>query len=219
VALPQESEIAPVTSTTRERNCEMLYLFVATYGTIFVSELIGDKNIYTISSLAMRFPAFQVLCGFTAAFAVKAATAVLLGQVISELPASLVTVVSTATFFLTALIIWFKRSGDAPVEPQHKTHFSKAVLIAFAAILFSEWGDVGQIMAANLTARYHAPLLVWIGTTLALITKGVLAMAIGFGLRRRVPLHILRPVSAILCLILGLISAADSILASHAPRP
>lgn len=193
----------------------MFYLFLATFGTIFVSELIGDKNIYTISSLAMRFPAFQVLCGLTAAFSIKAAAAVLLGQVISELPVSLVTVVSTATFFLTALIIWFKRSGDAHAEPESKTHFSKAILIAFGAILFSEWGDVGQIMAANLTARYHAPMLVWIGATLALITKGVLAMVIGSGLRRRVPLHILRPVSAILCVILGVISAADSILASR----
>jgi len=189
----------------------MLYLLIATFGTIFVSELIGDKNIYTISSLAMRFPAFQVLCGLSVAFGIKMAVAVLLGQVIAELPAYLVGIASTVTFFLTAVMIWFKRTGKAAAETEPKPRFVKAALIAFAAILFTEWGDIGQIMAATLTARYQAPFIVWFGATLALITKAVLAIAIGFSLRQRIPLEIVRHVSAILCVILGVISAIGSI--------
>ena len=189
----------------------MLYLFFVAYGTIFVSELIGDKNIYTISSLATRFGPFQVFCGFTAAFAIKTLVAILLGSVIAELPTSVVATTSTITFFLTALVIWFKRSNNLAREREYKSHWPKAILVPFAAILFSEWGDIGQIMAATLTARYQAPVVIFLAGTLALATKGVLALAVGLSLRRRVPISILRPVSASLCVILGIISAVGPI--------
>ena len=192
----------------------MLYLFLVTYGTIFVAELIGDKNIYTISSLAMRFRPFQVFCGFTAAFAIKTLMAILLGSMIAELPTSLVATTSTLTFFLTALVIWFKRSSNVSTEHEYKGRLPKAILVPFSAILFSEWGDIGQIMAATLTARYQAPFVVFLGGTLALVTKGVLALVIGSSLRRRVPISILRPVSAILCVILGVMSAISPIFSS-----
>ena len=192
----------------------MFYLFLVTYGTIFVAELIGDKNIYTISSLATRFRPSQVFCGFTIAFAIKTLVAILLGSVIAELPTSLVATTSTVTFFPTALVIWFKRSSNTPAEREYQSHLPKALLVPFAAILFSEWGDIGQIMAATLTARYQAPLVVFLGATLALVTKGVLALIIGFSLRRRVPISVLRPVSAILCVIMGIMSAVSPILTS-----
>jgi len=120
----------------------MLYLFFVTFGTIFVAELIGDKNIYTISSLATRFRPSQVFCGFTVAFAIKTLIAILLGSVIAELPTSLVATTSTVTFFLTALMIWFKRSNNAPADREYESHSPKALLVPFASILFSEWGDI-----------------------------------------------------------------------------
>jgi putative Ca2+/H+ antiporter (TMEM165/GDT1 family) len=158
----------------------------------------------------MRYRPLQVFCGFLAAVSIKMLVAVLVGQAIAELPRSVVTIASTLTFFLTALVIWFKKSDDAPKEQPHSSR--KAMLIAFVAILFSEWGDMGQIMAATLTARFGAPFLVWIGATLALATKGLLGLAIGYGLRQRVPLHVLRYASVSLCLIMGVISAIDPIL-------
>ena len=189
----------------------MLSIFFVAYGTIFVSELIGDKNVYTISSLATRFGPFPVFCGFTAAFAIKTLVAVLLGSVIAELPTSVVATVSAVTFFLTALMIWFQRDNDLAMEREEKSHWPKAILVPFAAIVFSEWGDIGQIMAATLTARYQAPVVIFLAGTLALATKGVLALAVGVSLRRRVPISILRPVSATLCVILGVISAVGPI--------
>jgi putative Ca2+/H+ antiporter (TMEM165/GDT1 family) len=185
----------------------MFYLLLATYGTIFLSELLGDKSIYTISSLTVRFRALYVFYGFTVAFMLKMFAAVLLGQVIAQLPKSLVAFTSTTTFLVTALVIWFRKEDDGPVHSDKDTHFAKAALITFAAVFFSEWGDIGQVMAATLTARYQLPLVVWLGATLALITKGLLALALGRGLRKRIPLHILRPVSAGLCVVMGAVSA------------
>ena len=187
----------------------MLYILLAIYGTILLAELIGDKSIYTISSLAMRFRPPAVFCGFTAAFMIKMLVAVLLGRAIAELPSSLVAIASTATFFLTALVIWLKKTDDKPIEREPEKYFSRAALITCAAILFSEWADVGQIMAATLTARYRMPLLVWIGATAALVTKGLLALVLGRGLRKRIPVRMLRPISASLCLLMGVVSAIE----------
>jgi putative Ca2+/H+ antiporter (TMEM165/GDT1 family) len=189
----------------------MFYLLLATYGTVFLCEWLGDKNLYTITSLTMRFRPLYVFCGFTAAYMIKMGVAVLVGQSITELPTSLLTITSTLTFFITALVIWFRRGDDQPAHSTPNRNFSRVSLVAFAAILFSEWGDVGQIMAATLTVRYRLPLIVWLGATLALVTKGIMALAIGRGLRNRIPFSVLRPVCASLCVVMGIVSAVQPI--------
>lgn len=190
----------------------MFYLLLLTYGTVLVSELVGDKSIYTISSLATRFRPLYVFCGLAVAFMLKMLAAVLLGQVIATLPASLVGAVSAVTFFATALVIWRKKGDAASTHNEGERYYPRAALITFAAIFFSEWGDVGQITAATLTARYQMPLVVWLGASSAMLTKGLLAITLGRGLRRHIPGHVLRPVSAGLCLLMGVVSAVVTIL-------
>jgi putative Ca2+/H+ antiporter (TMEM165/GDT1 family) len=185
----------------------MFYLFLTSYSAILISELVGDKSLYTISSLATRFRFLPVFCGFTGAFMMKMLIAVMLGSVITKLPSVFVAIVSTATFFLTAVVIWFKKSEAGPVP--RKDFFSKAMLITFAAIFFSEWADLGQIMAATLTARYGLPVVIWTGATLALVTKGLLALVLGYGLRKYIPVSVLRIVSVAVCVTLGILSAVS----------
>jgi putative Ca2+/H+ antiporter (TMEM165/GDT1 family) len=183
-----------------------LSLLLATYGTIFLAELVGDKNLYTISSLTVRFQMMPVMCGIALAFSGKMLAAVLLGRAIAELPSALVTGMSAATFFATGLIIWMKRPEGEPRKEEGAQRWSRAVPVAFAAIFFSEWGDVGQIATATLAARYHAPLMVWLGATLALMTKGVLALTLGAGLCKRLPRNVLRYGALGLCLMMGILS-------------
>jgi len=197
----------------------MLYILLVTYGTVLLCEWLGDKNLYTITSLTMRFRPLYVFCGFTAAYMIKMGVAVLAGEVLAQLPTLLLTVMSTVTFFVAALVIWFRRSDErgATARSEQGARFSKVSLLAFGTILFSEWGDVGQIMAATLTVRYHLPLIVWLGATLALITKGLLALVIGRGLRNRIPDSVLRPVCASLCVVMGIVSALQPLLGGDGP--
>jgi putative Ca2+/H+ antiporter (TMEM165/GDT1 family) len=190
----------------------MLYLLLVTYSTVLVAELVGDKSVYTISSLATRFRPLYVFCGLAVAFMLKMLVAVLLGQVIATLPASLVGAVSAVTFFVTALVIWSKKGEAASTRAEGDRPYTGGALISFAAVFFSEWGDVGQITAATLTARYQMPLIVWLGATAALLTKGLLAVTLGRGLRRHIPGRVLRPVSAALCLLMGVVSAVATML-------
>jgi Ca2+/H+ antiporter, TMEM165/GDT1 family len=191
--------------TRHEEVPEMLYLFAATYATVFVSELIGDKNIYTISSLAMRFRPVPVLCGLSAAFAVKMFAAILFGSLIAGLPETTLNLISALVFFCSATVVGLKQTAQ-PSEPGLSNYGTYAAMVAFGAIFFSEWGDIGQVTTAVLAARYQAPVAVWLAATLALLTKGVLAMALGLGLRKRMPHRFLRPIAVGICLIMGLAS-------------
>jgi putative Ca2+/H+ antiporter (TMEM165/GDT1 family) len=101
----------------------MLYLLLSTYGSVFVCELVGDKNLYTITSLTIRFRPLYLFCGFTVAYMIKMGVAVLLGQAITELLASLLTITSTLTFFAAAFVIWFRRSGDQRTSSNYSAVF------------------------------------------------------------------------------------------------
>jgi putative Ca2+/H+ antiporter (TMEM165/GDT1 family) len=64
----------------------MLPVLFATYGAVFVAEIVGDKLLYTTGVLATRYPTLPILCGMAVAFMAKMAVAVLVGKAISTLP-------------------------------------------------------------------------------------------------------------------------------------
>ena len=46
---------------------------------------------------------------------------------------------------------------------------------AFVVIFLAEWGDLTQVLTANLAARYHSPLSVGLGAMLALLSVSAIA--------------------------------------------
>ena len=89
-------------------------------------------------------------------------------------------------------------------------------MVSFAAIFFSEWGDVGQVTAATLAARYRLPFIVWLGAIGAMITKGALATFLGAGIRRRITEHVspkvVRYAAVGLLLFLGLLAVLEILI-------
>jgi hypothetical protein len=59
------------------------------------------------------------------------------------------------------------------------------VLTAFLVIFIAEWGDLTQILTANLAAKYHSALSVGVGSTLALWAVATVAVASGPPVRPR----------------------------------
>ncbi len=184
----------------------MLSTLAVTFAAVFTSELIGDKLLYTIGVLGARYRRSPVLCGVGPAFMAKMAAAVLLGKLIAQMPANVVAVLSAATFFTMGLVLWFKAPESSSVECEKSANWFRVASISFAVVFFSEWGDMGQVTAAALTTRYGAPFGVWIGGTLAMMAKAVLAMTMGASLRNRVPERILRYCGVCLLLSLGVFS-------------
>lgn len=183
----------------------MSYFFLS-YWTVLASELIGDRSIYTVTSLAMRFRPRLVYCGISLAFLGKMLIAVWFGQLLSQLPSSWMSAISAATFLASAVCLWFHKEKPPSVHSGIPVSWTSGVSVSFVSIFFSEWADLGQISAAALVMKSHAPGLVWLGGSLALCTKGALALALGLSLRDRVPRHVVRLLSAASCLVLALIS-------------
>lgn len=193
----------------RRRRELLLTIFVAAYVTVLVTELAGDKAIYTISALATRYGSVPVFSGIIPAFTVKMLGAVLLGRVIAELPARFVAAISAATLLGTALLLWYRDPSSAESGDESSDRAAHGAAVTFGALILSEWGDAGQIAAAALTARYGTPVVVWAAGTLALATKGAIAIVLGLGLRRYVSRTALRYGAVTLCAVMGMLAAVE----------
>lgn len=184
----------------------MLGIVAVAYLTVLAAEVLGDKSIYTVGSLCTRFRAAHVFAGVSVAFGAKMAVAVLAGEAIAKLPAAWVAAVTAATFLATAILLW-RRRPEAPAAAAVAA-WPRATAASFGAIVLTEWGDVGQATAAAVTARFGHPLAVWCSVTAAMMTKAGVAVLIGTTLRRRFSEDRLRRFSAVLCLLLAILTVA-----------
>lgn len=195
----------------------MILVFFATFGTVFVAEIVGDKLLYTTGVLAARYRTLPIMLGMAVAFMAKMGVAVLVGEAISNLPRSLVATITAISFVGVAFALW--RKSDRPRSSDKEHRASKAAMVSFAAIFFSEWGDVGQITAATLAAKYHLAFVVWLGAVAAMVTKGALAAFLGAGIRRwisdRVSPKVVRYVAVGLLLVLGSLSVLEVLTERH----
>ena len=197
----------------------MLGLFFATYGAVFLAEIAGDKLLYTTGFLATRYRPVPIMIGMAVAFMAKMAVAVAVGEAISKLSPWLVAALTATSFIGVAYTVWRKplRKTDGKKE-DHAA--GKAAMVSFAAIFFSEWGDVGQITAATMAARFPSPVVVWLGAVSAMVTKGILAASIGVGVRRWIQNHlspkVIRYGGVGLLLLLGVLSVIETLTEGHA---
>jgi len=206
----------------------MIPIFLATYSAVFVAEIVGDKLLYTTGVLAARYRTLPIMVGMAFAFMIKMAVAVLAGEFVSKLSPWLVACVTMLSFIGVAITVWRK---DERRAAQKEVSAPKAAMVSFAAIFFSEWGDVGQItaagMAAELLKQYSAALgahfvmiIVWLGAVGAMVTKGALAASIGAGVRGWIQDHIppkmIRYGGVAVLLLLGVLSVIETLTEGRA---
>jgi putative Ca2+/H+ antiporter (TMEM165/GDT1 family) len=200
----------------------MLTIFLATYGAVFIAEIVGDKLLYTTGVLATRYTSASIVLGMALAFSGKMAVAVAVGDAISRLPRALVAIVTAASFVGVAIALW-RKPDVRPEKAKDKAVFS-GMIVAFAAIFFSEWGDVGQITAAAMAAKFVSSataarlttaFVVWLGAVLAMVTKGVLAASLGAAIRSwiatRVSARVVRYAGTAALLVLGVLAVLETL--------
>jgi putative Ca2+/H+ antiporter (TMEM165/GDT1 family) len=189
------------------------------FGLIFVGEL-PDKSAIASLVLSTRFPWRWVFAGVAAAFFAHVVIAVAAGSVIRLLPHTVVEVVVAILFLVGAVLIWREGQEDeadreeeaaedaaeiADVPPS--AGFGKVASLGFVTIFIAEWGDLTQIMTANLAARYQDPVSVAIGATLALWAVALLAMLGGNTLLRVLPMQWICRIAAVVMLGLSVYTA------------
>jgi putative Ca2+/H+ antiporter (TMEM165/GDT1 family) len=182
---------------------------LAVFPVIFLGEL-PDKSMFASLVMASRGHATAVWVGAAAAFLVHVAIAVTIGVgLFAILPKQAVEVFTTVLFLLGAVLA-FREAGreadeDGLVEREIRSHRQVAAG-AFAVIFIAEWGDLTQILTANLAAHYHSPLSVGIGATFALWAVAGVAVVGGQGLMRHVSVRRVRQITGVVLLVLAVIS-------------
>ncbi|MFD5493935.1 TMEM165/GDT1 family protein [Streptomyces sp. NPDC001812] len=181
------------------------------FGVVFLAEL-PDKTALAGLVLGTRYRASYVFAGVAAAFAVHVALAVAAGSVLTLLPQQLVSAITGVLFLGGAAVLLFRKDdGEEEIRNPENQSFWKVSGAGFMLILVAEFGDLTQIMTANLAARYDDPLSVGLGAVLALWTVAGLGIVGGKALMKRVPLKLITRIAALLMLGLGVWSLWEAV--------
>ncbi|MER6999674.1 TMEM165/GDT1 family protein [Streptomyces sp. NPDC000410] len=188
-------------------------IMAITFGVVFLAEL-PDKTALAGLMLGTRYRASYVFAGVAAAFAVHVALAIAAGSVLTLLPHRLVQAVVGVLFLAGAVMLLLKKDDgdDETIKAPADQSFWKVSGAGFMLILVAEFGDLTQIMTANLAARYDNPLSVGLGAVLALWAVAGLGIVGGRTLMKYVPLKLITKVAAGLMLALAGFSLYEAIV-------
>jgi putative Ca2+/H+ antiporter (TMEM165/GDT1 family) len=188
-------------------------IMAITFGVVFLAEL-PDKTALAGLMLGTRYRASYVFAGVAAAFAIHVALAVAAGSVLTLLPHRLVQAFVGVLFLAGAAMLLLKKDddGDEEMKAPADQSFWKVSGAGFMLILVAEFGDLTQIMTANLAARYDDPLSVGLGAVLALWAVAGLGIVGGRTLMKYVPLRLITKVAAALMLALAGFSLYEALV-------
>ena len=177
-----------------------LAVVVAVFPIIFLGEL-PDKTMFASLVMSTRGRPAVVWLGAATAFAVHVVIATTIGVALFRLlPHRALDAIVAAMFLVGAVLAWREaareRREEELVEREAASHHRIAVT-AFIVIFLAEWGDLTQILTANLAAHYHNALSVGVGAVLALWLVAGLAVVSGQSLLRLVDVATVRIVTAV----------------------
>ena len=174
-----------------------VYIALISFPIIFIGEL-PDKTMFASLILATKGRPRQVWLGAAAAFVVHVVIAVTVGVALfAVLPRTAVDAVVAGLFLAGAVYAWVEGTRDETELVGREASRHGAVLTAFVVVFLAEWGDLTQILTANLAARYHSPLSVGVGSLLALWAVAAVAVISGQTLLRYVKVSTIRKVTAV----------------------
>jgi putative Ca2+/H+ antiporter (TMEM165/GDT1 family) len=191
-----------------------LTIVLAVFPVIFIGEL-PDKSMFASLVLASRGHIAAVWAGAAAAFLVHVVIATTIGVGLFRLLPQRVVEAGVAVLFALGAVFAFREANKSDelelVERETRSHAHVAAA-AFSVIFIAEWGDLTQILTANMAAHYHSPLSVGVGATLALWAVAGIAVLSGQGLMRRVPVRRVRQLTAVVLVVLAIVSARSAIV-------
>jgi putative Ca2+/H+ antiporter (TMEM165/GDT1 family) len=182
----------------------------ATFLAVLPAEL-PDKTILACLILSSRYRPSVVFSGAAAAFLAQVILCVAAGGALSLLPHRIVEACAAAVFVLGAVLTWRQKeekSDDDDGGRDGLRHgFWPVFSTAFAVVFLAEFGDLTQFLTISLSARFHDPLAVGIGATLALWVAAGAAVTLGWRVLKLIPMRWLTRGAAVVMLALAGTSA------------
>ncbi len=188
-----------------------LAIIAAVFPLIFLGEL-PDKTMFASLVLASRGRPFSVWVGAAVAFAIHVVIAVSIGVALFNLlPHRAVDALVALLFLAGAVYAYLIRNQ---VQEEHGAVEAgsplRTMATACAVIFIAEWGDLTQVLTANLAARYHSPWSVGLAAVLALWAVAALAVVSGQGLLHLVSIRRARIVTSVVLLVLAGVAAVKA---------
>jgi Ca2+/H+ antiporter, TMEM165/GDT1 family len=177
-----------------------LGIVLSTFAVIAIAEL-PDKTMIANIIMGSRGSAGWVWAGSALAFLVHVAIAVAAGRALLLLPHRVVEIVVTVAFGIGAAYLLFVPEKSQEIAGQKEAlkeadvpvHNARRILLsAFLVVIVGEFGDLTQLLTANLAARSHASLSVGVGAVLGLWLVSAIGAFGGKSLLKVIPLEWIR---------------------------
>jgi Ca2+/H+ antiporter, TMEM165/GDT1 family len=184
---------------------------LAVFPVIFIAEL-PDKTMMASLVMATRGKPLAVWVGAAAAFFVHVLIATTIGVALFRLLPHRVLDAAVAVMFVAGgvyALLEGVEDEEALIDRELASH--KVMTTAFVVIFIAEWGDLTQILTANLAAHYHSGVSVAVGANLALWSVAGLAVVGGQGLMRFVNVSTIRKITAGVLFVLAAVAALEAI--------
>ena len=182
---------------------KVIEAFAVSLFSIAIAEL-GDKTQIGLITLSatIRKPA-AIFLGMVSGFFVVAGSAVLIGQaLLAVIPLSTLTFIS-GLIFVAMGILMLKVDVESNVAgPRAKNPFLATLLM----IVLTELGDKTQIMTIALAARFTQPASVFLVVLSAFVVIDGLSILLADRLGKRIPTNKVKKVSAIVFVVLGILT-------------
>jgi len=215
---------------------DWVILFI-TFGILFLGEL-GDKTQLLVFNLTLDHKKpYKIGIGATLGFAAIVTFNVFLGTIITNfVPISIIAFISGIIFIIIGILeipkireLYIEKkkkkfdnnqlehieSDNVNLQEITSSKLSKirknAYLTGFLFIFIMELGDKTQILTITLASIYSSPVEVWIGSFLALISLAWMGVTFGAIITKKVPKLYIKLVSAIIFIIIGIITLISSI--------
>jgi putative Ca2+/H+ antiporter (TMEM165/GDT1 family) len=183
----------------------------ATTMVLVIPAELPDKTFISCVVLSSRNRALPVWLGGAIALTLQALLAVVAGGLLALLPHTAVRIVIAVLFMAGAAYLIFvpekaaeekgERLGDkaAVAVSDWRVFFTTFTIVALA-----EFGDITQVLIANLTAKYRDPVGVFVGATVGFWIVSGLGVLSGKTIVRVVPLALVRRLSGVVLLGFGI---------------
>jgi putative Ca2+/H+ antiporter (TMEM165/GDT1 family) len=174
---------------------------LASFGIIILAEL-GDKTQLAVISLSSKRKSKSVFIGALLAFAVVDGLSALAGGAIAAvIPAFWIGIGAGIAFIAFAI---YTLASDNIEKPEVNDR-PLAVASTFSLVALMELGDKTQLASISLAAEYNAPIMVFVGVTLAFVVLVGFGVALGMAISKYVPLRYVRIGSGLLFIVFGVL--------------
>lgn len=185
-----------------------LAVAATTFALVIPAEL-PDKTFISCLVLSSRHRPLPVWVGAVCALVLQAGLAVVAGGLLALLPKLALRSVVTALFLGGAVYLFattehaeqergeILASGEEKALAAGRYSFWRVAAITFAVVALAEFGDITQILIANLAARYRDGSAVFAGAAAGFALVSVGGVLAGRVITRFVPLAVVRRISAV----------------------